>query len=289
MSTKSGTTTTTSSEQVEDSKKVPRRKKPSSVNYEKNTDSKQHYKSSPVLSQPASIPRHKKKSLSSFDPIQHAKPGIPKGLEYLSILDKLTIYQYLDVVQATTCWVRSNKHRICNDHDQQFFLAKEAEGDDTSTDAYCCSLTQSYITNIDNNNGHTIVRLDRKRSPCSDHMSVECPPGTLIGHIRLKVLSCTMYPVFKILDPDLKEIYAVQVPVSYCTSCCSDLVYKITSLEGCDNAEIGEIRRMWTGCKVMPASDFSVKFPEDLDVLRKSLFLAVTLFIDNKLWETIIV
>ena len=45
-------------------------------------------------------PRRKKKSLSSFDPALHARPGTPRGLEYLSTLDGLKVYQYQDVVQG---------------------------------------------------------------------------------------------------------------------------------------------------------------------------------------------
>jgi hypothetical protein len=61
-----------------------------------------HHGPGPITHQPhpPRHPRMKKKSLSSFDPAQHARPGIPRGLEYLSTLDAIKVYQYMDVVQG---------------------------------------------------------------------------------------------------------------------------------------------------------------------------------------------
>ncbi|XP_064639185.1 phospholipid scramblase 1-like [Lineus longissimus] len=245
----------------------------------------------PTTQQPQP-PRHKrmkKKSLSSFDPALHARPGIPRGLEYLSTLDGIRVYQYMDNVQATTCWVRSNKYRVCNDKDQQFFVAKDAEADEA--DLQCCSYckpSHKYITSIEDNRGLTVIRLERTLSLLQDIMEVHSPPGSVVGHVKLVSRGCSCWPLFNILDADKNNMFVLQVPKAYdCTwKCCSDMVYKIKCAEEMEK-EIGEIKRVCLGCKdvLMPSSDISVTFPEELNVLQKTLILAATLLIDYKYME----
>ena len=51
-------------------------------------------------------------------------PGVPQGLEYLTIIDELKVKQQVSILEAFTGWEKNNKYVVTNGASQQVFLCK---------------------------------------------------------------------------------------------------------------------------------------------------------------------
>ena len=91
-------------------------------------------------------------------------PGVPCGLEYLTLIDELQIQQHLSKIEAFIGWERNNKYAISNSANQQIFYAME------DTDAcmrICCGSQRSFQMHIVDNLNQEVIRVTREFKFCA--------------------------------------------------------------------------------------------------------------------------
>ncbi|XP_053537935.1 phospholipid scramblase 1 isoform X3 [Ictalurus punctatus] len=114
-------------------------------------------------------------------------------------------------------------------------------------------------------------------------LEVQVPPGTAIGYVMQDWHP--YLPKFTIRDERKRAVLRIVGPFCDC-NCCSDVVFKVTSLD--EALVIGRISKQWAGLDTEMFTDadhFGVQFPMDLDVKIKAVVLAACFLIDFMFFE----
>ena len=93
-----------------------------------------------------------------------AIPGVPVGLEYLTLIDTLEVEQKVSLVEAFVGWDTNNKYVIMNAQSQQIFYAME------DTDAcmrVCCGAQRRFNINIVDNMQQQVMAVKREFKCCA--------------------------------------------------------------------------------------------------------------------------
>ena len=91
-------------------------------------------------------------------------PGVPVGLEYLTLIDELQVQQQVSMIEAFVGWERNNKYVISNAAFQQIFYAME------ETDAcmrICCGPQRSFQMHIVDNLNQEVIKVTREFKCCA--------------------------------------------------------------------------------------------------------------------------
>ena len=86
-------------------------------------------------------------------------PGVPPGLEYLTMIDELKVKQMVTMLEAFTGWEQNNKYVVSNAASQQVFYA--AESTDTCM-RICCGAQRSFEMHILDNLGQKVMIMRRE-------------------------------------------------------------------------------------------------------------------------------
>ncbi|GMT27523.1 hypothetical protein PFISCL1PPCAC_18820 [Pristionchus fissidentatus] len=219
---------------------------------------------------------------------------IPPGLEYLAIVDNIQIKQKHELLEIALGWETNNKYVIMNGVGQQIYYAFEETG---CCSRQCCGAQRGFIMHIVDNFGKEVMRINREfmlcagcgccavpGSCCSHRLTVEAPPGNVIGTVNQRVSCCT--GAYQVCDADGNAVLDCEGP-GPCIMCgCGDKVFEVRTNSG---AEIGAIRKKWAGFLQETFTDsdnFGVNFPIDLSVRTKATLIGATFLIDFMHFET---
>ncbi|XP_063728262.1 phospholipid scramblase 1-like [Symsagittifera roscoffensis] len=220
-------------------------------------------------------------------------PGCPPGLEYLTQVDQILIHQVVELLEAFTGWETKNRYVLKNTLGQQVYYAME---DSDLCMRQCCGPTRGFIIHITDNLGQEVIKVQRDFKCCAGfswlagcaccayEVSVESPPGQLIGYVRQE---CSPWaPKFSIRDADGQKVLSVDGPCCVCQGawCCEQEFQVKTS----DGEVIGKIAKQFSGLikeYFTDADNFGVQFPLDLDVKMKAIMIGAVFLIDFMFFE----
>jgi len=218
--------------------------------------------------------------------------GLPPGLAYLANLEEVRIQQILELAEVVLGWEKNNKYNICNSQDQKFMYAKE---DTECLTRQCCGIYRPFVMNITDNNEQPLMRLDRPwrctPSLCwcchLQEMSIESPPGQLQGTIKQQ-WTCWI-PKYKVYNAQEQVVFTITGECCYC-KCGCDVIFRVFEGDADSDSgqEIGQIEKHWGGCSEIfgGVNNFSIKFPQTMDIQKKMLLLGATYLIDFNYFET---
>ncbi|XP_053537934.1 phospholipid scramblase 1 isoform X2 [Ictalurus punctatus] len=226
-------------------------------------------------------PGYVQRQIPTIMPVPQRPPGCPPGLEYLTQVDQLLVHQKVELIEAIFGWETNNQYVVKNNVGQQVLLAVEES--DVCTRIVCCS-GRSFTIHVRDNMGQEVLTLTRPLKcsscwfPCClQELEVQVPPGTAIGYVMQDWHP--YLPKFTIRDERKRAVLRIVGPFCDC-NCCSDVVFKVTSLD--EALVIGRISKQWAGLDTEMFTDadhFGVQFPMDLDVKIKAVVLAACFLI----------
>ncbi|XP_075246785.1 phospholipid scramblase 1-like isoform X2 [Convolutriloba macropyga] len=220
-------------------------------------------------------------------------PGCPPGLEYLTQVDQILIHQVVELLEAFTGWETKNRYVLKNTLGQQVYYAME---DSDLCMRQCCGPTRGFIIHITDNLGQEVIKVQRDFkccagfswlagcSCCAYEVSIESPPGQLIGFVRQE---CSpWHPKFSIRDADGQKVLMVNGPCCVCQGawCCEQEFLVRTP----DGEVIGKIAKQFSGLikeYFTDADNFGIQFPLDLDVKMKAIMIGAVFLIDFMFFE----
>ncbi|CAB3408050.1 unnamed protein product [Caenorhabditis bovis] len=221
-------------------------------------------------------------------PMPEIMQGVPSGLEYLTYLDHLMVYQLKELIEIVTDWETRNKYVLKNANGEQTYYAFEESG---CCVRQCCAENRGFIMHIVDNFKKEVITIKRDFKCCAGGMSclafcgccqqectVESPTAGLLGSIRQRCACCSS--AFDVLDSNGDVIFKIDGPCSCLMIGCQDKEFPIKTLNG---TVIGAITKKWGGfCReaLTDADTFAVNFPGDLDVKLKAVLLGATFLID---------
>ena len=160
---------------------------------------------------------------------------VPPGLEYLSQINHVVVRQKVEVFEAICGWETNNKYTVYNSMGQQMFKASE---DNDCCTRNCLGASRPFNLGIVDNFGQEAIHLYRPLAcasccfPCClQTMEVTSPPGHLIGSIEQQW--SIIYPKFLVKDAQDNAILRIEGPMCKCSCCGNDVVFKVTSMDGC--------------------------------------------------------
>uniref|UniRef100_A0A5F8G220 Phospholipid scramblase n=1 Tax=Monodelphis domestica TaxID=13616 RepID=A0A5F8G220_MONDO len=215
-------------------------------------------------------------------------PNCPPGLEYLSQLDKIMVYQQVEALELMTRFESNNRYEVKNSMGQMIYMVLE-DTDDVTRNAY--KELRPFVLRVVDCMGREIMRMQRPfRCTCCcfccscamQELEVQSPPGVSLGYIRQHWGCCKAN--FSIENEKKEHVMNMNGPCSPC-ACGSDVVYRVKSLDGTD---IGSISRQWPGClqeSVAEVDNFEISFPLDLSITMKAMIFAACFLIDFMFFE----
>ena len=91
-------------------------------------------------------------------------PGVPSGLEYLTMVGELKVKQQVTMLEAFTGWEENNKYVVTNTASQQVFYAVESTG---ACMRVCCGAQRSFEMHILDNLGQEVMLIRREFKCCA--------------------------------------------------------------------------------------------------------------------------
>ncbi|EYC45419.1 hypothetical protein Y032_0428g1282 [Ancylostoma ceylanicum] len=220
--------------------------------------------------------------------------GVPAGLEYLTMVDKIMVHQMFEVLELVTGFETKNKYALRNANGEQVYYAFE---ESECCERQCCGPNRGFTMHIVDNFKREVLLIRRpfkccggacfglcaNAGCCASECTVESPPGNVIGTVTQRGAFCAA--ALEMKDADDKVILRVEGPCC-CMMCgCQDKEFPVDTTTG---ENIGSITKKWGGCLREAYTDadvFSVTFPLDLDVRAKAVLLGATFLIDFMQFE----
>lgn len=210
----------------------------------------------------------------------------PPGLEYLTQIDQLLVYQRVNVAEIVIGWEMHNVYTVKNSMGQQVFVATE-ENDIFTLQ---CGPARPFTIHLNDNAGQEVLTLTRPLRctlccfPCClQELEVQSPPGNPIGFVEQDWHP--VFPKFTILNEMKKPQLKIKGPCCDCT-CMSDVIFEVMSLD--ESAVVGQISKQWGGFMqegFTDADNFGISFPMDLDVKIKAVMLGACFLVDFMFFE----
>ncbi|PNF34188.1 Phospholipid scramblase 2 [Cryptotermes secundus] len=228
-----------------------------------------------------------KKKKGGWMNMPQGNPNIPRGLEYLTMIDQLLVHQKVELLEAFTGFETQNKYTIKNSMGQKVYYAVE---DSDCLTRNCCGPLRPFDMKILDNYKTEVIHLNRPLAcdscwfPCClQRMEVSSPPGTVIGSIEQEWSILT--PQFNIKNSAGDTVLKIEGPI--CTfSICGDVEFKVLSRDG--GTQVGKISKQWAGLLREAFTDadyFGITFPMDLDVKMKAVMIGACFLIDVMFFE----
>ncbi|KAK8720486.1 hypothetical protein OTU49_013282 [Cherax quadricarinatus] len=217
------------------------------------------------------------------------KPVAPPGLEYLAQLDQVAIQQIVKMCEVMTALEFKNKYILKNSVGQEFLFAQEHS---TFCSRHFLANVRPFQTAFTNNCGQEVMRLNRPLkcanccSPCCLQVMEVSNLGQMMGSVHQEWSFCTPWAAkFTIKNPSNDILYWVKAPCCVC-SCGGDVIFQVFSAD-CE-VVVGRIIKTWRGFFSECATDadnFTVTFPQSIDVRHKALILGAAFLIDILYFE----
>ncbi|XP_007502138.1 phospholipid scramblase 4 [Monodelphis domestica] len=215
-------------------------------------------------------------------------PNCPPGLEYLSQLDKIMVYQQVEALELMTRFESNNRYEVKNSMGQMIYMVLE-DTDDVTRNAY--KELRPFVLRVVDCMGREIMRMQRPfRCTCCcfccscamQELEVQAPPGVALGYITQHWGCCKAN--FSIENEKKEHVLDMVGPCAP-ANCGSDTFYQIKSLDG---SSIGSICRQWPGflqVSVTDADNYDITFPLDLNITMKAMVFAACFLIDFMFFE----
>lgn len=223
-------------------------------------------------------------------------PGVPAGLEYMTMIDSFQVEQIKSFLEAFTGWDTNNKYVIKNAVGQQAYYAVE----DTDTCMrVCCGNQRGFQINVLDNMQNVVMRISREFKCCTgccwcagccDHcafeVTIEAPVGQVVGYVKQG--GSFWKANYDILDETHEPILKIEGPCCICDGpCCPcDNEFKLLTLD--KSSQIGAVKKVYAGFiteMVTMADRFTIDFPMDLSVKAKASLLGALFLIDFMFFE----
>ncbi|XP_075124961.1 phospholipid scramblase 2-like [Leptodactylus fuscus] len=214
-------------------------------------------------------------------------PNCPPGVEYLSQIDQLIIYQQTELLEVLAGFETNNTYEIKNSMGQTIYFAAE---ETSFCNRYFCGSARSFTIVITDNRGQEVMRILRPLrctcclTPCClQKLEVQAPPGIPVGYVIQNWHP--VLPKFTIQNERHDNVLKIIGPCLTC-SCCADVKFVIKSLD--EIYEVGRITKQWSGLVNEMCTDadiFGVQFPMNLDVKMKAVMLGACFLIDFMFYE----
>ncbi|VDI73163.1 phospholipid scramblase 1-like isoform X2 [Mytilus galloprovincialis] len=247
--------------------------------------------SSAVTSQPG-------QEKSGFSSSGAAPPiGCPPGLEYLAQMDEVYLNQKVDLLEilTNTALEVPNRYSVENASGQRAYFAQE---ESECCNRICCGPNRGFQMHITMNDGREVIKCEREFKCCAgccwcangDHcgweMTVEAPPGNLIGYIRQQgskwKMNLALYDANRV---KLYDIWSKCCPI-FCVCCIDDINFYVHDVKS-GNRLSPRIYKKWAGWvrECCTRADLLVcEFP-GMDVKEKALFVCACFMIDVMVFE----
>ncbi|CAF1560797.1 unnamed protein product [Rotaria magnacalcarata] len=213
------------------------------------------------------------------------------GIEKFKFIDSLSINHRFSLKQALTSIPMRPKYGIFNNQGEQLFYAFE-ESDPFGQ--VCCTNERKFTMHVVDNQSRELIRVHRELQSCSgcccfancenckQHVTVESPPGHILGTVEQEFSLSSMKYVLK--DANDTPMLFIMGPCCICDgthSCGCENKY---ALLGTDRiTEIGSIdKQYFNSVRVSTANPvaFTLNFPLNLDARMKIVALAALFLID---------
>jgi len=228
-------------------------------------------------------------------PPSNVPMGCPPGLEYLTQVDQVLIKQVVELLEAFLGWETNNRYKVLNTLGQQIYFIQE---ETDCCERQMCGPARGFILHVTDNNNQEVMRIVRHfkccagcpwcASPgncCSLELEVEAPVGQVVGYVKQECSSWK--PRLGLYDTSDQMVGLLTGPCCVCNlPCCGDVDFPITDPSG--EQEIGHCAKQWTGALTeyfTDADNFVVKFPLDMDVRMKALYIGAMMMVDFMFFE----
>ncbi|RWS31109.1 phospholipid scramblase 2-like protein [Leptotrombidium deliense] len=220
---------------------------------------------------------------------------IPPGLAYLTNVSEVLVQQQVDLLEVFSGYETNNKYVVKNAANQQIYFAAEVNlelflelKENDACHRWCCGPIRPFQMKIMDNTGLEVMRLHRPYRctscwfPCClQKIEVFAPPGTLVGYVKQNWSICG--PSFSVQNAAEETLYKISGPCCTCGCvCCRDV--KFTLIDKKSGDDIGKIVKQWSGVVqegYTDADNFSVQFPQTIEVKMKAVLLAACFLISN--------
>lgn len=212
--------------------------------------------------------------------------SVPRGLEYLTVVDQLAIRQKVELLEAFTGWETNNKYGVINSAGQSVYLAVE---DNDCCTRQCCGPARPFDIDLYDNYRKEVVNIHRPLRcncccfPCQELEVCSTTCDRLLGTVQQDW--SWWRPQFSLLDGNGERVLRISGPL-FTYGLCRDVVFDVLTVDR--KTKVGEITKHWTGFSqeaFTKADHFGVTFPLDLDVQIKATLLATTFLIDFMYFE----
>lgn len=231
---------------------------------------------------PGEVPQYAPQPPSSY-----SNPSIPRGLEYLTMIDQLLVKQKIELLEAFVGFETNNKYTIKNNMGQHVYYA--VEENDLCT-RNCLGASRPFEISIMDNQRSEVMRIYRpfRCSSCCcpcflQEIEIYSANRQLLGSVTQDW--SIFFPKYTIRNGAGEAVLRIDGP--FCPfSMCGDVEFEVLSLDR--STKVGKITKQWSGLMREMFTDtdyFGVTFPMDLDVNIKAVLLAATFLIDYMYFE----
>lgn len=223
-------------------------------------------------------------------------PGVPAGLEYLTLIDKILVQQKVDLLEAFTGWNENNRYVIRNVGGQQIYYAFEQT--DTCM-RICCESNRGFTIHIVDNFNQEVLRISREFKCCAGccwfagccnccafEVKIETPTGQVMGYVKQK--GSFWAPVYHILDANHEPVMMIKGPCCICDGafCPCENKFNLFLMDGVTYK--GKVSKDYAGfAKEMftNADNFSIDFSMEMKIEQKATLLGALFLIDFMFFE----
>ncbi|XP_032081081.1 phospholipid scramblase 1-like isoform X1 [Thamnophis elegans] len=222
-------------------------------------------------------------------PPQPQIPKCPRGLEYFSQLDQITVEQQIELMEMISGFETCNKYEVKNAMGHWIYFAAE-ENDDFNLNCY--GPLRSFTIKLFDSTNQPVMQLSREFHCsscccpcicCLQELEVQAPLGNIIGYVKQNWHPCL--PKFTIQNEARENVLKITSPCVAC-QCYQDVNFEVKTVDG--KSTIGNIVKKWTGLAREVATDasiFQIHFPMDLDINMKAVIMGASFLMDFMFFE----
>jgi len=218
------------------------------------------------------------------------------GLALLNNLDQLLVRQQVELCEVMTGFEQKNKYQICNSTGQEVYFLKE---ENDCCNRNCCGPNRSFDFFLTDSTKQEVLQFHRDCvcSPCGWPSCFCClccggcseQPMTITSQgmeLGTLVMKRTFFvPTIEVRDAGGGNVFSIVSGFCQC-SCGDEILFKILTVDG---EEVGSIIKQYNGfCMEVftDADEYTINFPNGIDINKKALLLGAALMIDFLFYET---
>ncbi|KAJ8947392.1 hypothetical protein NQ314_008615 [Rhamnusium bicolor] len=235
--------------------------------------------SAPITNQPK---RSGGTQTSDWMDMPKSPPNCPAGLEYLTMIDQLYLYQKVDVLETLIGLDAKFAFTVKNSTGEKIYNIKENSFWLTRC---LCGQNRPFDINIIDKYRNKVIHLHKPFSTYINRMKVSAPPGTEIGTVDEEGF---FFPSYIIKNATGSTTFRIESPLQ--SRICSEATFPIKSGDG--SLQVGEIYKYWWGClgavrEILTDADyFRITFPMDLDIKMKAVMLGACILINSSIGKS---